>query len=204
MQESYVKVNLVHLKIRTFRHFTFLFLLIQLNPEHTVPTLVDDDFVIWDSHAICMYLADKYSQNDKLYPKDLQLRAKCNQRLFFDAGTLYTRLRDCSIHIFYNGGTEIGLDKIEAMHAAYSILELFLASDPFLVGNNWTIADVSVAMTTSCLEIYAPVENDKYPKIFAWLKRVSQTIPFFDEINSKPLEMYRLLIRDVLAKNKQK
>lgn len=169
-----------------------------------MPTLVDGDFVVWDSHAICMYLVDKYGKDDKLYPKDLQLRAKCNQRLFFDAGTLYRCLRDCSIHIFFNGGTQIGVDKIEPMHTAYSILEAFLASDAFLVGNNWTIADISAAVTISCLEIYAPVEKDRYPQIYAWLKRIPEKIQFFDEINSKPLEMYRLLIQDILAKNKQK
>lgn len=57
-----------------------------------MPTLDDKGFIIWDSQAICAYLVDKYGKDDKLYPKDLQLRARCNQRLFFNASSLFVRL----------------------------------------------------------------------------------------------------------------
>lgn len=177
---------------------------ISLNPEHTVPTLVDGDFVIWDSHAICIYLIDKYGKNDALYPKDLQLRAKCNQRLFFDAASLFPRLRDCSVYVFWKGGKEIPQDKIEPMYAAYDILETFLKSDPFLVGKNLTLADICVALTILLLGgVYAPLQADKYPQILSWLSRVSQTIPFFDELNAKYTDVYRQLVQGALEKNKQ-
>lgn len=146
---------------------------------------------------------DKYGKDDKLYPKDLQLRAKCSQRLFFDAGSLFVRLRDCSVHVFYKGGSEIGQDKIDPIYAAYEILEAFLATDQFLVGNQLTIADISVAVTVLPLEIYAPLQSEKHPKILAWLNRVKETIPFFDEMNAKHVEGYRQMLNTVLAKNKQ-
>lgn len=60
---------------------------LKINPQHTVPTLVDNGISIWDSNAIIMYLVDKYGKDDSLYPKDLAIRAKINQRLFFGAGT---------------------------------------------------------------------------------------------------------------------
>lgn len=166
--------------------------------------MVDTDgFAIWDSHAICAYLVDKYAKNDALYPKDLQLRAKCNQRLFFDASSLFVRLRDCSVHVFWKGGKEIPQDKVDPMYAAYEILEKFLASDLFLVGNQLTIADISAAVTLLLLEVYAPLQNDKHPKILAWLKRIRETIPFFDEINLSSTDQYRQMVQGALEKNKQ-
>ncbi|XP_055295226.1 glutathione S-transferase 1-like [Sitodiplosis mosellana] len=174
----------------------------KINPERIVPTLDDKGFIVWDSHAICMYLADKYAKDDKLYPKDLQLRARCNQRLFFDAASLFVRLRDCSLHI-YQGGKEIPQDKIDPIYAAFDILEAFLSSDPFLVGQNLTIADISVAVTILPLEIYAPLKADKHPKILAWLNRVRQTIPFFDEMNVSLTKEYRDMLMGILEKNKQ-
>ncbi|KAL3287371.1 hypothetical protein HHI36_001845 [Cryptolaemus montrouzieri] len=66
---------------------------LKINPQHTVPTLVDGDFILWDSHAIGTYLADTYGKNDSFYPKDLRRRALVDQRLNFDCGTMYPRIR---------------------------------------------------------------------------------------------------------------
>lgn len=168
-----------------------------------MPTLVDNGFVIWDSHAICAYLVDKYAKDDALYPKDLQLRARCNQRLFFDDASLYTRLRDCSAHI-YRGGYEIAQDKIDPIIFSYEILEAFLATDPFLVGKNLTIADICAAVNVLPLEIYAPLQSEKHSNILAWLKRVSQTIPFFDEMNVNIVKKYQQMLEKRMEKNKPK
>lgn len=66
---------------------------LQVNPQHTVPTLVDGDFVIWDSHVIGPYLVNTYGKDDSLYPKDPKQKAIVDQRLYFDVGTLYPRIR---------------------------------------------------------------------------------------------------------------
>ncbi|KAF4531265.1 hypothetical protein B566_EDAN019338 [Ephemera danica] len=60
-----------------------------MNPQHTVPTLDDNGFYIWDSHAINAYLVTKYGKNDSLYPRDPQKRAIIDQRLHFDSGILF-------------------------------------------------------------------------------------------------------------------
>lgn len=174
-----------------------------MNPEHTVPTLVDNGFSIWDSHAIVAYLVDKYAKDDKLYPKDLKKRARCNQRLFFEC-SLFARLRDCSIHVIYRGGTEIPKETIDKIFDALAILEAFLATDLFLVGDSVTIADISLACTVTSISIYAAATPDKHPKILAWLERIKQAVPIFDEMNTKYVEEYHQMIRSSIAKNKLK
>ena len=49
-------------------------------------------FILSFSHAINLYLIEKYARDDYLYPKhDFLLRATINDRLFFDAGFLFPR-----------------------------------------------------------------------------------------------------------------
>lgn len=73
---------------------------IKLNPQHTVPTFVDDGFVLWESRAIGSYLADKYGKDDQFYPKDLKKRAVVNQRLYFDASNLFVKIRAICVSIY--------------------------------------------------------------------------------------------------------
>ena len=49
---------------------------VALNPRHRVPTLVDGDFVLWESNAIVEYLDDAYpGRGAPLFPGDPRTRA---------------------------------------------------------------------------------------------------------------------------------
>ena len=56
-----------------------------VNPSHQVPVLEDGDFRLTESSAILKYLADKVGS--PAYPKDLQQRARVNERMdWFNTG----------------------------------------------------------------------------------------------------------------------
>jgi len=55
---------------------------LKMNPNHRVPVLEHDGFVLWESYAIMQYLAD-LSQGQTLYPKDTKARADVNRWLFW-------------------------------------------------------------------------------------------------------------------------
>lgn len=167
-----------------------------------MPTLDDNNLIIWDSHAICTYLIDKYSDNDSLYPKDLNLRARCNQRLFFNNGVLFQRFRTVSRYI-HGGGLSILDEHISAIHEAYAVLEVFLNTDLFLVGDDLTLADICVAVTIVPLNKLVPIDEDRYPNINAWLGRFREAIPFFDEMNEEDAEAYYEMISFKIKQNNE-
>lgn len=70
-----------------------LFLLTQLNPAHTIPTLVDNGLVVFESRAIMQYLVNRYQPTSSLYPADPKIRARIDQLLYFDAASLGPALR---------------------------------------------------------------------------------------------------------------
>jgi glutathione S-transferase len=59
---------------------------LKLNPNGKVPTLVDDGFVLWESNAILLYLAEKFP-TAKLLPTDAHDRARMFQWLLFEQTT---------------------------------------------------------------------------------------------------------------------
>lgn len=65
----------------------------RLNPQHTIPLIDDNGTIVYESHAIIVYLVTKYAKDDSLYPTDPTTRAKVNAALHFDSGVLFARLR---------------------------------------------------------------------------------------------------------------
>lgn len=55
---------------------------LKLNPNHRVPVLEQDGFVLWESYAIMQYLADS-APGQTLYPIDTRARADVNRWLFW-------------------------------------------------------------------------------------------------------------------------
>lgn len=204
MSETFLRVlafsiiQYIHMKKNEY----FLVITFQLNPEHTVPTLDDNGFIIWDCHAICAYLVDRYARDDRLYPRDLRLRGICNQRMFFNSSNLSVRLLDIGTPIIFGGETDIPQEKVNAIDHALNILDVFLEGSHFLVGAGLTIADICSALTIPFLAVFTPISEDRYPNIVAWSRRISQTIPFFDDMNGIYPEQYRQLIQDNLQRNR--
>uniref|UniRef100_T1GW10 Glutathione S-transferase 1-like n=1 Tax=Megaselia scalaris TaxID=36166 RepID=T1GW10_MEGSC len=167
------------------------------NPQHTVPTLEDEGRCIWDSHAICAYLAEKYGSTDSLYPTELMKRAHVDQRLHFDSGTLFTCLK--SVALALRTGQPITDDIMTSVYQAYEFLKLFLANSLYLVGDLVTIADFSCVSTLSSLDIFLPVDGEKFPKIKGWFERL-KILPYYEEANGRGIQMAIEMFKDKMAK----
>lgn len=61
----------------------------KLSPRQKVPTIVDGSFSLSESRAILAYLVNRYAPSSSLYPVDAEKRAKVDEMLYIDIGTLY-------------------------------------------------------------------------------------------------------------------
>ena len=77
-----LEIELVAVDLANAAHRSPEFL--RLNPNGKVPVLDDDGFVLWESHAIMQYLANKTPAQD-VYPRDAQGRADVDRWLFWSA-----------------------------------------------------------------------------------------------------------------------
>ncbi|XP_018564050.1 glutathione S-transferase 1 isoform X4 [Anoplophora glabripennis] len=170
---------------------------LKLNPLHTVPTLRDGDFVIWDSHAINAYLVGKYGKDDSLYPKDLQKRAVVDQRMYFDTEVLFTRFKsNVALLIFKN--VKINKDMVADFENAYNSLETLLERSTYVAGEQVTIADFSIVTTLTSANVLVPVASNRFPKISEWLVKM-QALPYYASANQVGLDQFAAVVKSKLA-----
>ncbi|XP_062547683.1 glutathione S-transferase 1-like [Armigeres subalbatus] len=171
---------------------------LQMNPQHTIPVLDDDGTIVRDSHAIMIYLVSKYGKDDSLYPKDFAKQAKVNAALCFNCGVLFARFRFV-VEPILMGGSDIPLEKIALMDAAYQLLEDSLVDD-YLASNSLTIGDLGCVATISTAMGLIPMDRDKYPKIYDWLAKI-QTLPYYETANGRGAVEFPNIVRNLMETN---
>ncbi len=55
---------------------------------------MDGDLTVTESRAAVLYLAAAYAKDDKFYPKNPKCKAKVDQRVFFEASSVYKATAD--------------------------------------------------------------------------------------------------------------
>jgi len=144
---------------------------VALNPNARVPTIDDDGFVMWESAAINLYLAEKYKC--PLLPATVQGRGNMLQWALFVANDaeppLITMFQNRVLFPPEKRNAALA-DAAEAqLVAKLKLLDAHLAKHAYFGGDAWDMADFMVA---SVLYTLAPLKYDltKYPKFDAWLK----------------------------------
>ncbi|XP_018564047.1 glutathione S-transferase 1 isoform X2 [Anoplophora glabripennis] len=171
---------------------------LEMNPLHTVPTIQDGDFVIWDSHAINSYLVEKYGKDDSLYPKDLEARAVVNQRMYFDNGILFPRWGAAVLLILKQGAKTVRKDLADSLVDAYNSLETLLERSTYVAGEQVTIADFSIVTTLTSANVLVPVASNRFPKISEWLVKM-QALPYYASANQVGLDQFAAVVKSKLA-----
>ncbi|KAF5279673.1 hypothetical protein FQR65_LT15308, partial [Abscondita terminalis] len=182
-----VELNLKVLDLMKGEQLTPEFL--KINPQHTIPTLVDNDFCLWESRAIMTYLVSKYGKNDSLYPKDPQTRALIDQRLYFDMGVLYARFSDYYYPVMF-AGASYDPEKLSKLKDGVKIFDTLLEGHEYAVGNNLTVADLSLVATVSTIDVMG-FDLSPYKNVQRWFANVKANAPGYEEANGKNVQIFK-------------
>ncbi|MDQ3381553.1 MAG: glutathione S-transferase family protein [Actinomycetota bacterium] len=149
-------------------------LLGELNPGLRVPTLVlDDGRPLAESNAILWYLGD----GTQYVPEDEYERAQVLQWMFFEQYSHEPYIAVARFWIAYSGSPDafVGSRRDRALKGGYAALDAMgghLAERAFLVGETYTIADISLYAYTHVAH-EGEFDLARYPAIRAWLGRVA-------------------------------
>lgn len=149
-----------------------------INPNGKVPALVDGDFHLWESNAIVQYLAEK--AGSPLMPTDLRGRAEIarwsawTNAHFGPAVATLTWERVFKPMFMKMTTDEAEVKKgLERFHAAAPVLNAHLERRKWLMGDQLTVADFTVAACLTYADA-AGVPVADYPHVAHWMARMAE------------------------------
>ncbi|CAG2158280.1 unnamed protein product [Oppiella nova] len=176
---------------------------LKLNPQHCLPTICDNGYVLWESRAIMTYLANKYAPNSSLYPSDPEKRAVVDRILQWDLGTIYRNIGEFLAPIMRDGKNANDLDpeKGKRIKEALQILNDSLAVQRFVAGNEITLADLSVLASLSLAEVFDYDMISTYDNVKEWSDRLKRDLPYYEEINKEPITLFKAYVKSRADQN---
>jgi glutathione S-transferase len=141
-----------------------------LNPNGRLPAIDDGGFVLWESLAITLYLAKKHSLG-RLYPATLEGEAKAWQWSLWAVQEVDRGVNIWSLHALRLPPAERDAVRLaqalKVLEAPFRVLDGALAATRYLLGADFSVADLNVAAVIS-----RAVEMDlsATPHLCAWLR----------------------------------
>lgn len=158
--------------------------LLDLNPYHTVPTLVDRDLVLYDSRVIIEYLDERFP-HPPLMPVDPVTRAQFRLALFrieMDWYQLAEQFEADGERKLATKSRKMLRDSILASVDLFSAKKYFLSDD-------FSLVDCSIAPILWRMPVYGVELGSQAEPIEMYMKRVFERRSFQDSLTELEQEM---------------
>ncbi|MDP6344613.1 MAG: glutathione S-transferase N-terminal domain-containing protein [Alphaproteobacteria bacterium] len=146
---------------------------LELNPNGRIPVIVDrqaDDFTVFESGAILVYLAEK---TGRLLPDDPKGRSLVMQWLMFQMGGVGPMMGQANVFYRYlPEKIEPAIERYQnEVRRLFEVLERQLAKGDYLAGE-FSIADIANWCWVRTHR-WSGVDTDGLPGLQAWIERVA-------------------------------
>lgn len=159
----------------------------KMNPNSVVPTIDDDGFVLWESHAIVRYLAAKHGAGT-LWPADLRQRADSDRWMDWTY-TFQASLRTVFWGLVRTPPEKRDTKAIDEARAKcaelLAIPDGYLSNRPFFAGNSLTIGDIPLGCHVH-LWMRLPIARPAHANLERWFDRLCAR-PAYKKIVDIPL-----------------
>jgi glutathione S-transferase len=161
-----------------------------MNPNGRVPTLVDGDYVLWESNSIMRYLNLAYGGGSPIYPSSPQARAAVDRWLDWTLSTLQPVDRPVFWSLVRTPVEKrdmVAIQKdVDAEAAVWRIPEALLASRRFIEGDRFTIADIAIGAFARRWFGVEGVPKPTLPNLERWFAQISER-PGFAKFIAPPM-----------------
>ena len=146
---------------------------LNINPNGHVPALDDNGTIIWESMAINLYVAEKYGKAP-LWPSTVEGHGACYQWSVWAMTEVETPMINIFLHRLMlpseQRDEKVALAGIETLKAPFKVLDGQLRKSEYLLGKEFTIADLNVASVMSIVQ-FLQLDLAATPTAQKWLQR---------------------------------
>jgi glutathione S-transferase len=163
-----------------------------MNPNGRIPTLVDGDFVLWESNAIMRYIALTHSDTSlpSLYPAEAKTRSRIERWLDWTLSTLQPIERPLFWGLVRTPPAERDMRAMQqaadAAAVLWQIVDRQLASGVYMEGDGFSLADVAIGTYARRWLGVEGIARPALPHLDRWFARVSAR-PGFLEFVAPPM-----------------
>jgi glutathione S-transferase len=136
--------------------------LFEKNPLGKVPVLEEDDFSLPESRVIMEYVEESFPV-PPLLPSDPPERARL--RLWFER---FDAFSSPYYRVVFEGGP------VEELETALAKLDAAFRAGPYLVGSQYSLADIAYVPWIIRVKGRAGIDLDRYTNLSRWLARLSK------------------------------
>jgi GST-like protein len=146
----------------------------KLNPNNKIPVIVDDGFVLSESGAILLYLAEK---TGKLIPSDLKGRSKVIEMVMFQMASVGPMLGQLLVFRgpWQNKHPDVTNRYFREVSRIFGVLNARLEGQAYIAGDEFTIADIALLpwiRGAAVIPFIADLPLAQNTNLKAWLDRV--------------------------------
>jgi glutathione S-transferase len=161
-----------------------------MNPNARVPTLVDGDFVLWESNSIMRYLALAYRQDSPIYPQAPKPRAGVDRWLDWTLSTVQPVDRPVFWALVRTPVEKRDMAAIQrdvdAEAVVWQIADAQLATRRFIEGDGFTLADIAIGAYARRWLGVEGVSKPKLPHLDRWYAQLAER-PGFAQFVAPPM-----------------
>jgi len=161
-----------------------------MNPNGRVPTLIDGDYVLWESNSIMRYLNLAHGKGSPIYPQDAPARAAVDRWLDWTLSTLQPVDRPVFWALVRTPKEKRDMAAIQkdvdAEAVVWRIPEALLARRRYIEGERFTIADIALGAFARRWFGVEGVSKPTLPNLERWFAEISKR-PGFIKYLSAPM-----------------
>jgi glutathione S-transferase len=161
-----------------------------MNPNGRIPTLVEGDFVLWESNSIMRYLCNAYGGDSTIYPKQPQLRAGVDRWLDWTLSTVQPIERPVFWGLIRTPPEQRDMAELQkgadAAAALWRILDEQLAARTYVEGEIFTLADIALGTFARRWFGLEGIDKPELPALARWYTRLEARPAFVRHI-AQPL-----------------